>query len=263
MAGVPGLPGELTVRRAAVVFVLVVAALTRAQPAQAATITFVAGVLDVDGTTNPDVITITRQANGAIAVDGDTAHGADVNDTSSIIVDGAASSDTVIFDLQAGLLAPGAGLELDAPEIEVDLTVESVGIALPDSVPNSVDAGTAGLNLNGDGDIDVVGHGTTTLGLEGGAAADDLNLRGGTLTGAPWSGETLLRTGAGRDRVVGGDGPDEIEGGDGSDTLIGRGGKDHLLGQEGNDRLVGGSGRDKAIGGRGIDECSAEVVRSC
>jgi Ca2+-binding RTX toxin-like protein len=62
-----------------------------------------------------------------------------------------------------------------------------------------------------------------------------------------------IRTGSGRDVVVGHDGNDVISTGSGKDIVCGNGGTDTLLGNGGADRLYGGAGTDVIHGQSGAD----------
>lgn len=64
---------------------------------------------------------------------------------------------------------------------------------------------------------------------------------------------TLIRTGAGNDRVRGGRGVDTVDAGPGNDTVYGSRGHDRLSGGEGNDIIHGNGGHDIIDGGAGDD----------
>ena len=91
----------------------------------------------------------------------------------------------VIFE-EPDRLAPGNGLELSLPEINVTLT-ETMGILSDvilrdtDGLGDSLVIGTGGINFNGDADADIVGSGfSTNFVFEGGTGADLFDARGGT-----------------------------------------------------------------------------------
>ena len=64
----------------------------------------------------------------------------------------------------------------------------------------------------------------------------------------------LIRTGSGRDVVVGGGGDDVIHAGSGRDIVCGNRGIDSLLGNGTADHLFGGKGLDLLFGGKGNDQ---------
>lgn len=110
---------------------------------------------------------------------------------------------------------------------------------------------------------------TTSVDGRGGR---DVLTTSGDRTRKATSRPTVVRGGAGSDRIrggysnerlVGGSGDDVIVGGPGEDLIIGGGGNDRMSGGRHADRLDGGAGRDRADGGPGRDSCSAEVRRSC
>lgn len=68
------------------------------------------------------------------------------------------------------------------------------------------------------------------------------------------AGEDFIDGGDGRDKLFGGSGADEIDGGNGNDKLSGGSSDDRLDGEDGNDKLIGGAGRDFLVGGEGNDK---------
>ena len=148
-------------------------------------------------------------------------------------------------------LAPGNGLELSLPEINVTLT-ETMGILSDvilrdtDGLGDSLVIGTGGINFNGDADADIVGSGfSTNFVFEGGTGADVFDARGGTGTGAAFGGRVTLRGGDGNDQLFGGADFDAIEGDGGNDTIDGGPDFDRLDGGPGNDAIEGGADRDE------------------
>ncbi len=106
------------------------------------------------------------------------------------------------------------------------------------------DWGVNGVDLNGDGDLDVTlagietsfdlaGIGTVLL------AGDTVNAGGTTITGGPYATAITIDGSAGVGDQV-------LTGGIGSDTITGGAGDDFLAGGLGNDSLVGGAGEDAA-----------------
>ena len=148
-------------------------------------------------------------------------------------------------------LAPGNGLELSLPEINVTLS-ETMGILSDvilrdtDGLGDSLVIGTGGINFNGDADADIVGSGfSTNFVFEGGTGADVFDARGGTGTGAAYGGRVTLRGGDGNDQLFGGADFDAIEGDGGNDTIDGGPDFDRLDGGPGNDAIEGGADRDE------------------
>lgn len=145
--------------------------------------------------------------------------------------------------------------------------------------PTSVTAGTAGVDLNGDGELDVAAVGVDSYflitfdrvgsmlsaagggstgdpvnGLIVGGAGDDTILAGigsGTFGGFVILGG--INGGGGTDTIVGGPGRDGIFGGAGDDTISGAGADDILLGGGGADTIDGDSGSDLVQAGSGDD----------
>ncbi|MEF3131867.1 metal-binding protein [Rhizobium sp. 268] len=68
-----------------------------------------------------------------------------------------------------------------------------------------------------------------------------------------WSGDNVITTGAGNDKLEGGDGADTLNGGAGHDRILGSDGNDTLNGGDGNDMLWGAAGNDVIRGGAGND----------
>ena len=76
------------------------------------------------------------------------------------------------------------------------------------------------------------------------------------IVGGPMADE--LRSGNGNDSVEGADGSDRIYGGPGKDVLIGGDGRDKIRGSSGNDSILGNVGRDDLKGGSGADTISGD-----
>jgi hypothetical protein len=133
-------------------------------------------------------------------------------------------------------------------EIEVYLgTVTDIWL-LGRPVRDAVTIGASGLNLNGDGDADLIGSQLTeiTAFLEEGN--DSLTAEGGRGTGSPW-----FPPADGYLSAYGGDGADLLRGSGGNDTLDGDWDDDRVYGLGGSDYLRGSTGHDFVSGGRGAD----------
>jgi Ca2+-binding RTX toxin-like protein len=103
-------------------------------------------------------------------------------------------------------------------------------------------------DVNGDGQVDIVGFGNQTL----------------TSISIKAYGDDTLQGGIGNDTLIGMGGNDVLFGGDGNDTLQGLAGNDTLNGGTGADLLDGGKGNDIYVLGRGsnadtIQESDATV----
>ena len=117
---------------------------------------------------------------------------------------------------------------------------------------------TAGVDLNGDGDL----LDTITTDANGGArvVGTDVDLGavevqatigssgGDTLNGT--AGDDAFVTGAGTDVVVAGDGNDSVDGGSGPDAMALGTGEDTGVGGSGDDLIFGGPGGDLIYGVR-------------
>jgi Ca2+-binding RTX toxin-like protein len=184
------------------------------------------------------------------------------------------TSTTIVIDESLGRLAPGVGRERTRvreievrisvtpgvnqipPEMELPLILSYLGTARGDRET----VGANGLDLNGDGDLDVTTtvHPFDELWLFGLAGNDRLGGGGSAATGAAALVPMWLRGGSGDDHLRGGAANDVLDesaaaGGSGHDALIGGDGDDSLSGGAQNDRLSGGTGEDELVGGRGSD----------
>ena len=145
--------------------------------------------------------------------------------------------------------------------------------------PMSVTVGSAGVDLNDDGDLDVVTSGVDSFSmLTRDHVGSNMSAAGGGPTGGPAQQllmvggpgddtiprriESIARIprhphrhqwGGGADTLVGSDDRDGLIGGPGDDTLSGRGGGDVLAGSNGVDTIDGGSGADAIQAGPGDD----------
>jgi Ca2+-binding RTX toxin-like protein len=154
--------------------------------------------------------------------------------------------------------------------------------------PMSVTAGSAGIDLNDDGNLDVVTSGVDGFGmLTRDHVGSSMSAAGGGPTGGPvpqliivggpgddtihvglaqsigaisliigtngGGGADTMVGGDGRDGLIGGPGDDTISGGDGRDVLVGSNGFDTIDGGSGSDVIEAGPGDDVAAGGKGND----------
>jgi Ca2+-binding RTX toxin-like protein len=175
--------------------------------------------------------TLSRAGGGAIRLNGVGCGGATTLNTNRIVIRGGALRDVVSL---SGTFEPGLTPETGFSEIEIQLTgLESVTWALGPGDDTLVFVG--GIDLGGDGDVDITGN--LINNVQGGGGNDflDFSNRGGSYT------------------LGGNAGNDELIGGSGNNTLLGGADDDTLRGNAGNDHLEGGPGDDVEFGGGGID----------
>jgi Ca2+-binding RTX toxin-like protein len=198
-----------------------------------------------------------------------TCGAARVTNTNRVVVTGTGSSlDTLwanyfTIDESGGRLGPGATLERRGrSEIEVRISITPGTNPFPpygpfplelgyagNSGPNIVTVGANGMDLNGDGDIDVTTGSTpfAQYALYGADGPDVLSGAGSRATGAAVPAPITLVDGRGNDRLTGGRGADVLDGGPGADELRGGAGPDRLSGGSDADHLFGGSGNDTVV----------------
>ncbi len=193
---------------------------------------------------------------------------ATVRNTARIDVRGTgASADTisanyVYIDESNGRLAPGSKAERSGKsEIEIRVSVTPGTNPFPPGGPfplqleyigtsgaDAVTVGVNGLDLRGDGDLDVTPRMTSfdQYALSGRSGRDRLSAAGSRATGRAVADPVTLAGGDGNDRLTGGRSADILD-------ESGSTGDDALLGGSGNDRLRGGRGADSLFGGPGLD----------
>jgi Ca2+-binding RTX toxin-like protein len=203
---------------------------------------------------NPADFATVVQAAGSGAICG----GATVTNTDTIQIAGLGQE----VDLQ-GTFEPGFSAEPGSRR-EIEIAVANPGILrldVPGDVSNAA-VGAAGVNLNGDDDVDVTttgtvrqiqiragkppraqrGHGVTITG------------QGGLSTGAAYAGSLQLVGGKGDDHLIGGNGRNILRGLAGSDTLDGGPVMDFFEGDAGDDVMNARDGvADNVMGGTGTD----------
>ncbi|MEY2476241.1 MAG: hypothetical protein QOG87_1556, partial [Actinomycetota bacterium] len=214
---------------------------------------FAGGVfhIDVAGTT-----AISRSGNDIVVTPGGAGcTGRTVLNTDTIDVDGSTGDDTLVIDESNGLFAPGLTPEpgtVSEIEFDVDLGAGADTLEVR-GTPNAdvMLAGTNGILISGDNDLDVFPVGVETLKLLGQGGADSLRSGGSAIAGA--SVAAILDGGPGNDTVTGGALGDAVVGGTGLDNLQGGYGADVIEGGDDNDTLFGGDGLDVLRGGTGND----------
>jgi RTX calcium-binding nonapeptide repeat (4 copies) len=178
------------------------------------------------------------------------------------VTEAMAGTSRLQFDQQLQRFGPGRTAEsTGVSEIEVHLgTVRDVWLMGRD-VREVVTIGTKGVNLNGDGDADLIGSSLVRITVFLFDGEDNLSAGGGHGTRDAWlptSGGWLAAYGGdGNDVIVGTRRRDYLYGGLGDDRLTGSGGKDDIFGDEGNDRISAGSGADYVDPGYGSDSVNS------
>jgi hypothetical protein len=164
------------------------------------------------------------------------------------------------FDQQIGRFAPGRTGEASGhSEIEVILGTLADMWIMGRSGREVVTIGSRGVNINGDGDIDLIGSHLREISLFLNDGADVLTARGGHGTGEAWlpaSWGLSADGGDGEDQLEGTARPDTLGGDEGADVLLGLGGGDFIDGGNQNDRIVAGYGEDHVYPGNGADYVS-------
>jgi hypothetical protein len=137
----------------------------------------------------------------------------------------------------------GPGSVNTPPNDEIKLIVSgwrSVDVGPPDS-GGTVRAGTSGVDMNGDGDVDLTFAAGTTpdfLALHGAGGPDTLSAAGGDGTGGAIGHAVGLFGLGGNDTLIGGEGDDLLIGRMGDDVTDGRGGADRADYSDSSDNTV-------------------------
>ena len=230
----------------------------RQYPAATMTATLTAGVLNIEGTTKADAITV-QQTGDQLAV----RNGAAVLQVKvgAAGVNQVAASQVQLITINS--LGGDDTIRLDGVSIAANINGGDGGDNITGG--NGNDTLTGGLGndiLNGGGGVDTLfesgnvnfvltnaqltGNGTDKLTsielarLTGGAGNNSLNA-------SAFSGSVTLDGVGGNDTLTGGNASDSLIGGLGDDKLIGNGGNDVLEGGAGNDNLNGGEGDDRFV----------------
>jgi Ca2+-binding RTX toxin-like protein len=153
------------------------------------------------------------------------------------------------IDLSGGPFAPGAASQPNgSSEIKFEYA-SPTGIDIHGSGgPDLLTLGPAGgINLNGDGDVDVTGPFTLIV-LEGGPG-DDLIAPQADYSGI--GAHLIMAGGGGNDRLTAAPEGGVLHGGEGRDVITGSARRDSITGGEGRDLIRAGGGRDivRAIDG--------------
>jgi len=210
-----------------------------------ANVTYSDGVLDIEGTDQPDEVTVsssfTASPNFVVEVTG--------------------------YDAKAGVRVPGPLFHFTRSNLRAirfrghdgdDVFTNTVALRQYGAVIVNGNDGNDSLtsasapvgkvwstHLFGDGGDDTVIGGVGSDSLVGGPGNDVLRGLGGSDHLSGEGDHDLLYGGAGIDHLDGGTGDDGLYGGPNVDDLYGGLGNDYLSGGEGNDQLWGGTGRVK------------------
>ena len=190
--------------------------------------------------------------------------GATATNTDTVVVTGTAgTAERLTIDQSEALFGPGAEVESNIREIEVVANLGDVGdrlVVTGTSGDDKLAAGVYGVAFDGDSDVDVTfapSPAPSTVELVGGGGKNTLSARGGTGTGAVFTGSVVLRAGALGDMLKGSNLADLLVGGAGSDDIAGYAGGDTIDGGAGDDKLNGADGNDDTLGGLGADSISS------
>jgi hypothetical protein len=166
------------------------------------------------------------------------------------------------FDQQIGRFAPGHPLEASGrSEIEVNLgTLRDIWI-MGRATSEVMTIGELGVNLNGDGDVDLIGSHLAKITVFANDGHDVVRATGGFGAGDRWlpptRGYLSASGGEGDDLLIGTRRNDHLYGDGGFDELQGRGGRDSFDGGNYSDVILGGDGGDYIVGGSWADVVEA------
>ena len=185
---------------------------------------------------------------------------ATVRNTDSIRIIG---GHVATFLLQEGLLAPGRTRESDgSSEIEVHFEGFRGTFWMRTPAGNdTIVAGSRGVDVNGDGDMDLMGGAIRGMRFVTRGGSDEVSTGGGHGTGAPVASIPVrVDAGPGRDRVMFGPGQDAaLFAGSGDDRVVSSDAEfGFFVGGAGDDVLIGGSGEESIHPGFGADTARAK-----
>ena len=197
--------------------------------------------LTIQGPVGPGhvaVANLKRTASGGFVLNGVACDAAASVTTVGRVVVAGTTAVRLALDEGDGTFEPGLGAEAGgSAEIEFHFAAGVGPVELDVRGTHDDDrmlAGADGLDMNGDGDVDVDGAGLTSLTLEGRSGDDTLSTLGGGATGGAFVGDATLDGGAGDDtlrqanldgsghaaRLVGGPGADAIDGSGGRGSVL-------------------------------------------
>jgi Ca2+-binding RTX toxin-like protein len=212
-----------------------------------------------------DGVSIGRDTSGNFVVPGvECGPYATVQTVHSMVIGADADNDTetVTLDLSHGgfvddVSDPAAPREIDLTIDLGDRGTDRLVIEGANDISDDISVTGAGVDLNGNGRVDVTTSGVESLEIRGNAGSDTIIAKDATFgAGQP----VVLSDSTANPGItlVGGDGDDILTGGGGDDVLAGSRGDDMLTGMDGNDRLDTGPGPGTLDGlmldgGAGID----------
>ena len=185
-----------------------------------------------------------------------------VGNTDRIVVtEGQAGRSRLQFDQQIGHFGPGATTESSGrSEIEVRLgTLTDIWI-MGRPVGEHITVGRRGVNLNGDGDVDLIGTELTDVNVFLNEGDDHFSGQGGAGTGEPFRTRRwglVAYGGEGADVLIGSNRGDILDGDWGRDLIRGGPGGDDIDGGDQDDETIAGPGQDVVTGGNGADRIEA------
>lgn len=234
----------------------------RQYPAATLTATFSGGVLNIEGTTKADTITV-QQMDNQISVAGlriksgnTTVDRVDASQIQRITINGLAGNDTI------RLAGSGTGTLQDIRILSVINGGDGNDIITGGAGTDMITGGLGNDVIDGGAGVDVLMESanvnlTLTNAQLSGVGTDSLrNLEAVQLLGgagnnkfdaSAFTGSVILDGAGGNDTLIGGSAMDVLIGGAGNDSLVGNGGDDILEGGAGNDVLNGGADNDRFV----------------
>ena len=212
-------------------------------PATAASCTFSSGVLSISSPLTESVtLQVLGDGSNRILVNGvDTlaacgpSQVATTSNTTTINIVGDTHNQTVtvfLYDTVGATISWGTinwTIALGGQLFSDLLMIDNSGGDLPIHVV----LGATGIDLNADGNLDVVTSGVVSFTVNGGPGHDIISAAGDATTGSTFGTAVTVNANDGNDAITGGDGSDILDGGADADTIEGG---------LGNDSLDGGTG---------------------
>lgn len=211
-----------------------------AMPAKAASCTFSGGVLSISSPLSESIaLQVLGDGSNRILVNGaDTLAAcgppqvATTSNTTTINIAGDTHDQTVtvsLYDTVGATISWGTinwTIALGGQLFSDSLTIDNSGGDLPIHVV----LGATGIDLNADGNLDVVTSGVQSFTVNGGPSDDIFSAAGDATTGSVLGAAVTANGNDGNDAITGGDGSDILDGGADADTIEGGLGNDFLDG---------------------------------